>query len=72
MYFGTSNLDELLHWIVNMLQCFDNNKVEEIKQIKFVRTRPRVHASKWWKDLKLYQTNTWKLGQDQDMELAGN
>ena len=47
-YSGGLNLEELIDWINSMNKHFDFAEVKEDKQVRFVVTRLRGHASLWW------------------------
>jgi hypothetical protein len=47
-YSGSLNPEELIDWIIVMNKHFDFAEVKEDKQVIFVVTRLRGHASLWW------------------------
>ena len=47
-YSGSLNPEELIDWINAMNKHYDFAKVKEDKQVIFVVTRLRGHASLWW------------------------
>ena len=40
--------NELLHWINEMDKFFDYDETDDEKNVKFVVTRLKGHASLWW------------------------
>ena len=47
-YSGNLDLEELIDWIIAMNKHFDYAEVKEDRQVRFVVTKWRWHASLWW------------------------
>ena len=47
-YSGNLDPEELIDWISAMNKHFDYAKVKEDRQVRFVVTKLRGHASLWW------------------------
>jgi Icc-related predicted phosphoesterase len=52
MFEGNLDAEELLDWIRSMDKYFDYEYVDEDKNVRFVVTRLKGHATLWWDELQ--------------------
>ena len=52
IYDGSLKAENLIYWISDMEKCFEHEKIDENKGVKFAVTRLKGHTTLWWDNVQ--------------------